>query len=108
LLTRFDYTGTGTNRVESVGFALRERPEELIDLELMLCRETCRKKRSFPPACTGRERTVGVRALREGCPERWSMPHPWRCPRPGWTGSEQPDAVEDVPAHGRGVGLDGH
>jgi len=36
-----------------------------------------------------------------------------RCPIPGhiqgqvgW-GSEQPDLVEDVPAHGRGVGLDG-
>ena len=35
-----------------------------------------------------------------------------RCPIPGnipgqvGRGSEQPDLVEDVPAHGRGVGLD--
>ena len=35
-----------------------------------------------------------------------------RCPIPGTIqgqvgrGSEQPDLVEDVPAHGRGVGLD--
>jgi len=21
-----------------------------------------------------------------GCPERWSMPHPWEHSRPGWTG----------------------
>ena len=36
-----------------------------------------------------------------------------RCPIPGniqgqvGRGSEQPDRVEDVPAHGRGAGLDG-
>jgi len=34
------------------------------------------------------------------------MLHPWNIPgQAGW-GSEQPDLVEDVPALGRGVGLD--
>ena len=32
------------------------------------------------------------------------MPHPWKHSRPGWTGSEQPDPVGDVPA--RCPGLD--
>ena len=34
------------------------------------------------------------------------MPHPWKHPGQVGRGSEQPDAVEDVPAHCRGVGLD--
>ena len=42
-----------------------------------------------------------------------AAPRGGRCPVPGNTqgqagrGSEQPDLVEDVPAHGWGVGLDG-
>lgn len=27
------------------------------------------------------------------------LPHPWKYSRSGWTGSEQPDWVEDVPIH---------
>ena len=43
----------------------------------------------------------------------WVAQRGGRCPIPGnipgqaGRGSEQPGLVEDVPAHGRGVGLDG-
>jgi len=28
------------------------------------------------------------------------MPHLWRCSRPGWMGSGQPELVGGIPAHG--------
>lgn len=45
---------------------------------------------------------------RHRCPERFRIPHHWRCSRPGWTGLGSPswclDLATGIPAHGRGVG----
>jgi len=35
------------------------------------------------------------------CPELW-VPHPWRCPRPGWMGPGQPELLGGSPAYSRG------
>ena len=56
-----------------------------------------------------RKKLFTVRAVRHWnrLPEKLQMPHPWEHSGQSGRGSEQPDLVADVPAHCRGVGLDG-
>ena len=75
---------------------------------LPVLKGTCKKDgdKLFSRACCDRTRDNGFKlresrfrlAIRKkvftmrvwnpgpGCPERWSMPHPWKHSRPGWTG----------------------